>query len=212
MNTPDMTTEQSREFKALRKAETAQIRATSRHERQLLTQIQRLERQITTLTKRHLARANKLIRTDTKAIAKQIRPLRKEWTARTEGRIPDPKLKDETREGRRVQLTGTRHRATVIFSSDLLIKSFRDGSAKHKQLLAILTVAEPTTDPTTLLKHFYTPPHSWETPHKDGQAFRKVAAEYLKEPHAAAFVAACRAVDKHHIPKSRTTIDTEPNA
>ncbi len=120
-------------------------------------------------------------------------------------------LGDPRREGRRVTLRGHRHTIPVVFTSDLLIKSFKEGSPKHKELLAILTVppvngvtAVPAEDQ---LKYFFDPPNTWTVKQEDGQKFRASVAEMLPEDIAPKFITACTARDKHGIAKSNTAFD-----
>jgi hypothetical protein len=118
-------------------------------------------------------------------------------------------LKDASREGRRVMLGGARNRLPVVFSSDLLIQSFQDGSPKHKELLAILE-GDEYTEPGQrhdLLPKFFKAPNKWEIKIEDGAKFRRCVAEWLHPETAPKFLAACRAVDKHGIAKSKTSFD-----
>lgn len=110
--------------------------------------------------------------------------------------MPHEPLKDESREGRRVMMPGRKWRIPVVFTSDSLIKSFQDKSAKHKELEAI--AGEHLGD-------FFKSPSKWETRFEDGQRFRKEASERLGDK-APAFIVACRAVDKEGIAKSSTVI------
>lgn len=121
-------------------------------------------------------------------------------------------LKDEKREGRRVSLAGVRHRATVMFSSDLIIGSFRQDSPKHKELLRVLgpLTHETNVSAPTLLEKFFSPPDTFENRFKDGQKFRAAAAEWLPAEVARKFIAACRAVDKFGIAKSKTAFEVQP--
>lgn len=128
-------------------------------------------------------------------------------------------LKDESREGRKVTLSGARFRLPVVFSSDLLIGSFQEGSPKHKELLGIIAAdvaldakAAPGQEleqfsPDSILRKFFSPPTKWESRFEDGVKFRAAVSYWLKPAHAAKFVAACRQVDKFDIPKSKTTFD-----
>lgn len=111
--------------------------------------------------------------------------------------MPHETLKDESREGRRVMLSGRKWRVPVVFTSDELIKSFQDGSAKHQELKAIAG---------DKLGTFFKPPTKWETRFEDGQRFRREAAEHLDEQTAARFIVACRATDSFGIPKSKTVV------
>lgn len=122
-------------------------------------------------------------------------------------------LKDEAREGRRVMLRGYRHRLPVIFTSDLLIGSFKEGSPKHKELRALLA-GHPARMPAggdaeadEQLKLFFDPPTKWEARFEDGKKFRAAVAEWLPREVAAKFIAACTAVDKHGVKKSKTVFD-----
>lgn len=120
-------------------------------------------------------------------------------------------LKDEKREGRKVSLEGARHKATVVFSSDLLIGSFKKDGTKHKELLRLLgpLTHESNVSATTLLEKFFSPPDTYENRFKDGQRFRTAAAEWLPAEVAPKFIAACRAVDKFGIAKSKTAFEVE---
>lgn len=123
-------------------------------------------------------------------------------------------LKDENREGRRVVLCGTRHRLPVVFSSDLLIKSFKEGSPKHTELLGLLTPEGGLAteelrkqQAETLLRKFFAPPATWEALYDDGLQFRAVAAEWLPTDLAPRFITACVQRDKYKVAKSTTTFD-----
>jgi hypothetical protein len=126
-------------------------------------------------------------------------------------------LKDEKREGRKVMLRGTRFRMPVVFSSDLIIGSFQDASPKHRELLALIqksveaeeltTVDEEIATAHSILRKFFNPPTKWESRFDDGVQFREAVAYWLKPEVAAAFVAACRQVDKFGIAKSKTSFD-----
>lgn len=120
-------------------------------------------------------------------------------------------LGDERREGRKVTLSGKRFSLPVIFTSDLLIKSFKEGSPKHQELLNILTVT-PLNGVTPVpaaeqLKLFFDPPNTWAVKLEDGQKFRAAAAEWLPEDIASKFVAACTSKDKYGVAKSNTVFD-----
>jgi hypothetical protein len=123
-------------------------------------------------------------------------------------------LKDAQREGRKVSLAGTRHRATVTFTSDALIGSFKRDSAKHQELLRVLGPLTHETDVSApvLLEKFFSPPDTFTSRFKDGQKFREAAAELLPKEVAPKFIAACRVVDKFGIPKNKTTFDVQPAA
>jgi len=131
-------------------------------------------------------------------------------------------LGDERREGRKVTLVGKRFSLPVVFTSDLLIKSFKAESPKHQELRGILLGApiSPGTSPESIaeakdlkakadeqLKLFFDPPNTWEVKQEDGQKFRAAAAEWLPEDIAPKFVAACTSKDKHGVAKSNTVFD-----
>lgn len=121
-------------------------------------------------------------------------------------------LKDGNREGRRVPLAGHRYRLPVVFTSDLLIGSFKDGSPKHNELRRILSgeivpTAADMRAADEKLALFFDPPATWEGRYDDGMKFRAAAAEHLSEEIAPKFIAACTATDKHGIKKSKTVFD-----
>jgi hypothetical protein len=122
-------------------------------------------------------------------------------------------LKDEKREGRKVVMAGARHRATVVFSSDLIIGSFKADGPKHQELLRLLgpLTHESQVSATALLEKFFTPPDTWENRFKDGQKFRTAAAEWLSAEVAPKFIAACRSTDRHGIAKSKTAFEVSVN-
>lgn len=115
-------------------------------------------------------------------------------------------LKDGSREGRKVTLSGQRFRLPVVFSSDLLIKSFPDDGAKHKELLEVLGQVEGMA-PQHALKLLFSPPCKWETRYDDGTKFRRAALEFFGPDLAPKIVAACRQTDRHGIAKSNTSFD-----
>lgn len=119
---------------------------------------------------------------------------------------PQAKLEDESREGRRVESRGARSSVAVTFTADLLIGSFQDNSPKHNALLRVLDRNGGDRTAGELLELFFKRPSSWESRIDDGQKFRSAAAEWLQPEVAAAFVAECRSVDKHGIPKSKTVV------
>ena len=115
-------------------------------------------------------------------------------------------LKDEKREGRKMALRGSRHSIPLVFTSDLLIGTFKDGSPKHQELLAILG-KDASMAPLASLLRFFDAPQSWERRIDDGQKFRAAVAEWLPEKVASEFVAACTQADKHGVKKSNVVFD-----
>lgn len=111
--------------------------------------------------------------------------------------MPHETLKDESREGRRVMMPGRKWRVPVVFTSDSIIGSFQDGSAKHTELLGLAGKQ---------LETFFKPPCKWENRFKNGQEFRKAAAEHLAPDIAPKFIVACRQTDKDGIAKSSTVV------
>ncbi len=121
-------------------------------------------------------------------------------------------LADAGREGRRVTLTGSRFSFPVLFTSDLLIKSFKSESPKHQQLRQILLGKPAETfkeeaDADLQMELFFSRPNTWEVKLDDGQAFRKHCAEMLTEDKAAAFISECTQRDKYGVKKSNTVFD-----
>lgn len=116
-------------------------------------------------------------------------------------------LKDEKREGRRLLLTGSRHRVPIIFSSDLIIGSFRDGSEKHKELLALLCEEMSESEAPKALKKFFEPPSKWENRFDNGVKFRAAVGERLPKSIAPRFVTACTQTSKDGVRKNTTSFD-----
>lgn len=106
-------------------------------------------------------------------------------------------LIDPEREGRQFLAKGSDAIVPVVFTSDLLVKSFADASAAHA---AIETSAEGK------LASFFKPVKTWKTLFDSGKIFRRKAAEILGD-EGPAFVSACVQRDKHGIPKSATKIE-----
>lgn len=126
--------------------------------------------------------------------------------AQTQTHVP---LEDANREGKQALLRSPRWILPVRFTSDELIGSFPAGSPKHLELLGILRSGMETqsdTEATTMLERFFDPPSKWERKFDDGVRFRQAAAQWLPAGVAPKFIAACRAVDKHNIPKSKTVV------
>lgn len=117
-------------------------------------------------------------------------------------------LTEEKREGRRVVLRGVRSAVRVVFSSDLLVGSFRDNSPKHSALLGVLAKVDGDKTPDELLKLFFEAPCKWENRFSDGQRFRQAAAEWLGDV-APAFLVECRQADKYGVAKNKTTVEVD---
>jgi hypothetical protein len=103
-------------------------------------------------------------------------------------------LEDAERQGTRLKVPG----AVIRFESDQLITSFEEGSAKHEELYGLAD---------SRLSRLFDAPCMWTRVVSDGKKFRALVREELAPSTAAAFLAACRAVDKAGIPKSRTVFE-----
>lgn len=109
-------------------------------------------------------------------------------------------LVDAEREGRQYLARGSAEIVPVIFTADLLIKSFSDRSATYDR------IAVSTPRSRGALTRFFQPTSTWKTLFDSGKEFRAKAAEILGTD-APAFISACLQRDKHGIPKSQTKID-----
>ena len=107
-------------------------------------------------------------------------------------------LEDAEREGKQYLANGSKAIVPVVFTADMIIKSFLAQSAQH---LKILGACVPGN-----LEHFYHPKITFESLHDSGKAFRRVAAEVLGA-EAPAFVSACVARGKNGIPKSQIKVE-----
>lgn len=87
----------------------------------------------------------------------------------------------------------------VIFESDQIVASFRDGSVMAEDLQTFCDARE------IRLYEFFAPVTTYTRLAKDGQNFRKFARQTLG-PAAAEFVSRCLQRDKDNIPRSRTII------
>lgn len=101
-------------------------------------------------------------------------------------------LKDAAREGTRYMAKGTDVEVPIIVTADFIAKSFADGSPAHAR-------AEGASKGQ--LPKFYRKKTTWEVLTKDGKKFREEAGAYLGED-APDFIAACRSLDRHGIPKN----------
>lgn len=109
-------------------------------------------------------------------------------------------LVDAEREGRQYLARGSVEIVPVIFTADLLVKSFADRSATFDR------IATSTPRNRGALTRFFQPVSTWKTLFESGKEFRAKAAEILGAD-APAFVSACLQRDKHGIPKSQTKIE-----
>lgn len=116
-------------------------------------------------------------------------------------------LKDEKREGRRMLLSGTRHKLPIVFTSDHIIGSFRDGGEKHKELLALLCDEFSEAEAPRVLKKFFEPPSKWENLFDNGVKFRAACGERLPKSIAARFVTLCTQISRDGVKKNATTFD-----
>ena len=108
-------------------------------------------------------------------------------------------LEDEDLEGRQYLAKGTDKIVPVVLTSDLLVKSFAADSAIHKAVLDLL-------EDGALLQRFFKPFKTYKTIIDSPKRFRASAAEILGPRSSAAFIDACKARDKHGVPKSETKI------
>lgn len=145
----------------------------------------------------HLAARRRVIETQLEA-----------WALKHGKAVP---LAEAEREGKRVLApAGGGLCLPIVFTSDELIGSFQIDSAKHKELLGLLSAIAPEEmTGEDLLKLFFRQPHKMERIQKDGHKFRRLVFEVLPKTDAPKFIAACRAVDADGIPKSKTVVDTD---
>jgi len=116
-------------------------------------------------------------------------------------------LKDGKREGRRLMLTGARHSLPIVFSSDLIIGSFRDNGEKHKELLNLLCDEYSEDEAPKVLKKFFEPPSKWENRFDNGVKFRAACGDRLPKSIAARFITLCTQTSKDGVKKSNTAFD-----
>jgi hypothetical protein len=89
---PDMTAEQNKELRELRKTEKLMIRAEGARERRLLADIARVEKYLARRCKQLRAKAEKAVRLEEKEAARLVKPLQKEWSQLTRGLVKNDKL------------------------------------------------------------------------------------------------------------------------
>jgi hypothetical protein len=109
-------------------------------------------------------------------------------------------LNDPEREGRQFLARGETSVVPVVFTADILAKSFEDESSRHKLMETIVRVADVP------LKKFYVRSPKWEITEDNGKKFRQLADELLGK-HAPAFITACLARDKYGMPKSAIKVE-----
>ncbi len=109
-------------------------------------------------------------------------------------------LADPDREGRQFLAKGTEAIVPVVFTADLLVKSFALDSAVEDRINTSLGGHQ------RLRSHFFTRYVIFKTSIDSGKEFRRQAGEVLGEK-APAFVSACLQRDKHGIPKSQVKIE-----
>lgn len=109
-------------------------------------------------------------------------------------------LVDPEREGRQFLAKGSEAIVPVVFTADLLVKSFAAHSAVHDKIDAALA------DPGFQRPSFFARFTIYKTAIDSGKIFRARAAEILGEA-APAFISACLQRDKHGIPKSQVKIE-----
>lgn len=101
-------------------------------------------------------------------------------------------LKDAGREGTRYLAKGSGVEIPIVVTADYIMQSFAEDSPAHARVAAAAGER---------LAAFYRRKVTFEATTKDGKKFRTEAAA-LMEDNAPAFIAACRALDKHGIPKN----------
>lgn len=106
-------------------------------------------------------------------------------------------LVDPDRDGKQFLARGSDQIVPVVFTADLLTKSFADNSPKHRMI-------EAASD--GCLAQFFAPQTTWSTLFESGKAFRMRVAETLAQS-GPMFVTACVARDKYGIPKSQIKVE-----
>lgn len=114
-------------------------------------------------------------------------------------------LVDAEREGRQFFAKGTASIVPVVFTADLLVKSFQDESAVHRNILESSGAGRAQVR-LRILRNFFAPRLTWQTLIDSGKAFRASAAEILGA-HAPTFISACLSRDKDGTPKSQIRVE-----
>lgn len=108
-------------------------------------------------------------------------------------------LEDDERDGRQFLATGSQKIVPVIFTADLIMKSFQEGSPAHAEISSAIP-------DMFFLRRFYAPAEKWESAIDSGKIFRKRADELFGKA-APAFISACLSRDKDGVPKSQIKVD-----
>jgi hypothetical protein len=111
-------------------------------------------------------------------------------------------LADPEREGRQFLARGSHAVVPVIFTADLLVKSFQVESDTHN---AIIRALGP--EKWDKFREFFRTIRICKTLFDNGKIFRAKAAEILGPVLAPKFISACLQRDKDRIPKSQVKID-----
>jgi hypothetical protein len=114
-------------------------------------------------------------------------------------------LVDADREGKQFLAKGTKQIVPVVFTADLLIKSFKFPSAHYTRITSAIPegFAESSAQG---LGGFFTRSVVYESRTDSGKKFRAIAGELLGKD-APKFITACLARDKEGIPKSAIKIE-----
>jgi len=121
-------------------------------------------------------------------------------------------LGDKESEGQKFRARGVRHVVPIIYTSDLLVGQFTDGSREHRAILDSLKPfdvdepGKPGAGAASVLLRFFTPKQIHARAIEDASQFRRTAREIL-DTAAPAFLAACVSRDKHKIPKTQERIE-----
>lgn len=110
-------------------------------------------------------------------------------------------LNDPDREGRQYIAQGSAKTVPVVFTADLLVKSFQVESVVHKAILAALPAEH-----LDKFRQLFRSVRTFKTLFESGKEFRARAAELLGDK-APAFISACLQRDKEQIPKSQVRIE-----
>lgn len=108
-------------------------------------------------------------------------------------------LVDPEREGRQYLAHGSEAIVPIVFTADLLVKSFADRSVTYDRIVGALPK-------DARIRSFFHPISTWKTVHENGKKFRAIAAEALGAA-APAFITACLQRDKHGLPKSQVRVE-----